>query len=46
MLGEAAICILNDPIPERYGVITPVVAMGDFLLERLQKNADMKFKVV
>jgi short subunit dehydrogenase-like uncharacterized protein len=46
MLGEAAICILNDPIPERYGVITPVVAMGDFLLERLQKNADMKFKVL
>jgi saccharopine dehydrogenase (NAD+, L-glutamate forming) len=43
MLGEAAICVLNDPIPEKYGVITPVIAMGDFLLERLQKNADIIF---
>ncbi len=45
MLGEAAICVLNDPLPEKYGLITPVVAMGDYLLERLQTNADMIFTV-
>jgi short subunit dehydrogenase-like uncharacterized protein len=45
MLGEAAICILNDPIPETYGVITPVVAMGDYLLDRLQSNAGIEFKL-
>lgn len=46
ILSEAAICILNDSIPERFGVLTPAFAMGDFLLTRLSKNAGLRFLVV
>ncbi len=45
MIGEAAICILNDPIPERYGLLTPVVAMGDHLLHRLESYAELEFRI-
>jgi short subunit dehydrogenase-like uncharacterized protein len=37
MLSESALCLAFDrgKLPERYGVVTPAVAMGDALLERL-----------
>lgn len=43
MLGEAAICCLNDPLPEVYGQVSTATAMGDMLLERLKKNAGLEF---
>lgn len=46
ILAESAICILNDPLPDRYGVITPAFAMGDFLLTRLSENAGITFDVL
>ena len=46
ILSESAICILNDLLPERYGVITPAFAMGDFLLRRLSENAGIEFSVI
>lgn len=37
MIGESALCLAFDQgkIPEVGGVITPTVAMGEVLLERL-----------
>jgi short subunit dehydrogenase-like uncharacterized protein len=35
MLGEASMCLAEDALPERYGVLTPASAMGDFLAARL-----------
>jgi short subunit dehydrogenase-like uncharacterized protein len=46
ILAESAICILNDTLPERYGVITPAYAMGDSLLTRLSENAGIEFRVI
>jgi len=43
MLGESAVCLAQDNLPHSYGVITPSTAMGDMLLNRLQKNAGLKF---
>ncbi len=37
MLAESALCLARDPLPERYGVLTPAAAMGDALTLRLQK---------
>ncbi len=36
MLGEAAICLARDELPERGGVLTPAVAMGSALVDRLR----------
>ena len=36
MLGESALCLANDDLPETAGQVTTAVAMGDALLERLQ----------
>ncbi len=36
MLGQSAICLARDPLDTPGGVITPVTAMGQKLLERLQ----------
>jgi short subunit dehydrogenase-like uncharacterized protein len=43
MLGESAVCLAKDKLPEVSGVLTPAVAMGDALLDRLEKNAGLTF---
>jgi short subunit dehydrogenase-like uncharacterized protein len=45
MLGESALCLAFDELPERAGQLTPAVAMGDALLGRLQ-TAGIKFEVL
>jgi saccharopine dehydrogenase (NAD+, L-glutamate forming) len=45
MLSEAALCLAHDRLPDRAGQLTPAVAMGEALLERLQR-AGIKFEVV
>jgi short subunit dehydrogenase-like uncharacterized protein len=37
MLGEAALCLAHDDLPERSGQLTPAVAMGQALIDRLQR---------
>jgi short subunit dehydrogenase-like uncharacterized protein len=44
MLGESGLCLAFDELPERAGQLTTAVAMGDALLERLQK-AGIRFQV-
>lgn len=36
MLGESAMCLAKDALPERWGVLTPATAMGLRLVERLR----------
>ena len=36
MLGESALCLAADPLESGGGVLTPAVAMGDALVERLR----------
>lgn len=43
MLAESAICLAKDDLPERGGVLTPSIAMGDALLKRLEDNAGLTF---
>ncbi len=43
MMGEAAVCLAQDELPETAGVLTPAVAMGDALLHRLETNAGLTF---
>ena len=43
MLAESAVCLAKDELPDSSGVLTPSIAMGDALLERLQKNAGLTF---
>ncbi len=47
MLGESAVCLAKDRerLPQQFGVITPSIAMGDALLERLVQNAGLTFEV-
>lgn len=45
MLAEAALCLALDDNPETSGQVTPAVAMGDALLDRLQA-AGITFSVV
>jgi short subunit dehydrogenase-like uncharacterized protein len=44
MLAESGLCLAFDELPERSGQLTTAVAMGDSLLERLQK-AGIRFQV-
>jgi short subunit dehydrogenase-like uncharacterized protein len=44
MLGEAAMCLARDELPDRGGVLTPATAMGMRLVERLRAAA-MTFHV-
>ena len=37
MLGEAALCLAHDALPQRAGQLTPAVAMGQALIDRLQR---------
>jgi len=45
MLGESAVCLAKDKLPKVSGVLTPSVAMGDVLLERLQQFAGLSFEI-
>ncbi len=45
MLAESALCLAQDDLPERFGQLTPAVAMGDALIERLRK-AGIEFNVL
>ena len=47
MLAESAVCLAldKDKTPEVAGMLTPSVALGNVLLERLEENAGLKFKI-
>jgi short subunit dehydrogenase-like uncharacterized protein len=45
MLAESALCLANDELPERAGQLTPAVAMGQPLIDRLTR-AGIVFRVV
>jgi len=45
MLAESAICLAKDDLPDTSGVLTPAIAMGDKLLQRLQNNAGLTFEL-
>ncbi len=45
MLAESALCLAHDELPETAGQVTPAVAMGAKLTDRLQ-SAGIKFEVV
>ncbi len=47
MLAETALCLAldRDKLPNRYGILTPVLATESLLLERLQK-AGIRFEVI
>jgi short subunit dehydrogenase-like uncharacterized protein len=44
MLGESALCLAEDPLPARGGILTPATAMGMKLVDRL-RAAGMTFRV-
>jgi short subunit dehydrogenase-like uncharacterized protein len=37
MLGESALCLALDDLPNRFGVLTPMTAMGESLADRLRQ---------
>ncbi|MGI8332900.1 saccharopine dehydrogenase family protein [Actinomadura scrupuli] len=45
MLAEAALCLVHDDLPETSGQVTTAAAMGDRLIDRLQK-AGITFRVL
>jgi short subunit dehydrogenase-like uncharacterized protein len=45
MLAESALCLAYDQLPERSGQLTPAVAMGQPLIDRLSR-AGIKFEVL
>jgi short subunit dehydrogenase-like uncharacterized protein len=45
MLGESALCLVSDDLPEVAGQVTTAQAMGDRLVDRLQA-AGLTFRVV
>lgn len=45
MLAESALCLARDELPERAGQLTPAVAMGQSLIDRLQR-AGIGFRVL
>ena len=36
MMGESALCLALDELPDRFGVLTPATAMGTALVDRLR----------
>jgi short subunit dehydrogenase-like uncharacterized protein len=46
MLGETALCLTGDELPETAGQVTPAVAMGDALRTRLEDRAGQTFTVL
>ncbi len=47
MLAESAVCIAKDEkeTPDRFGVLTPSIALGSALLNRLKENAGLSFQI-
>jgi short subunit dehydrogenase-like uncharacterized protein len=45
MLAESALCLARDDLPEGAGALTPAVAMGQALIDRLQR-AGIEFRVL
>ncbi|TDD32090.1 saccharopine dehydrogenase [Actinomadura sp. KC06] len=45
MLGESALCLVHDDLPDTAGQVTTAAAMGDALIDRLVK-AGISFKVL
>ena len=45
MLGESAVCLAQDHLEAVTGFLTPAAAMGQSLIDRLQKNAGVSFEV-
>jgi short subunit dehydrogenase-like uncharacterized protein len=45
MLAEAALCLAHDELPKTAGQVTPAVAMGQALIDRLAA-AGIEFRVV
>ncbi len=45
MIAEAAVCLAKDDLNTPAGVLTPAVAMGNALIERLSEKAGMSFSV-
>ena len=45
MIGEAAVCLLEDGGDLPGGLWTPAAALGTRLIERLEKNAGLRFMV-
>ncbi len=45
MLAESALCLAHDDLPQRAGQLTPAVAMGQPLIDRLQR-AGIEFAVL
>jgi short subunit dehydrogenase-like uncharacterized protein len=45
MLSEAAMCLARDELPPTAGQVTPAVAMGNALIDRLQR-AGIEFRVL
>jgi len=43
MIAESAVCLAKDELDTPAGVLTPAVAMGQRLIDRLQRNAGMSF---
>jgi short subunit dehydrogenase-like uncharacterized protein len=43
MLGESAVCLARDGLSGPGGVLTPAVAMGDALIDRLDERAEVRF---
>ncbi|MDG2500802.1 MAG: saccharopine dehydrogenase NADP-binding domain-containing protein [Porticoccaceae bacterium] len=45
MIAESAVCLLMNPEAASGGIWTPAPAMGSMLIERLQANAGLTFRV-
>jgi short subunit dehydrogenase-like uncharacterized protein len=43
MLAESAACLALDPVEAQGGFHTPASAMGNLLIDRLQRNAGVTF---
>jgi short subunit dehydrogenase-like uncharacterized protein len=45
MIAESAVCLLKDAGAAGGGISTPAAAMGSPLIERLQANAGLTFRI-
>ena len=45
MISEAAVCLASNPDTSSGGFLTPAVAMGSLLIDRLQENAGLTFQL-
>ena len=45
MIAESAVCLLENPDISSGGILTPASAMGSLLIDRLQENAGLTFRL-